>query len=126
MYAIDENALCCDFAETYQILNWRGLPARLAATLAAGFRPDSRMMMKISGAAAPTESLLLFGILDALRVLVWQNSRDGANGKNPPKSMLDMILSKNKENTAPSVGFDSPEEFMQWRETMLTGGDDIG
>lgn len=125
MLACDENALVCDFAETYHILNWRSLPARLAATLAAGFRPESRMMLKLSGAAAPMESLLLSIIADALRIMVWQNTRDGQTGKNPPQSIFERLsCAQGAESSA--AGFDSAEDFMFWRESMLKGGGEYG
>lgn len=38
MVAVDEEALICDFAETYNILDWRELPCRTAAILASGLR----------------------------------------------------------------------------------------
>ena len=36
MIALDQNALICDFAETYGIYNYRALPVSLLATLAVG------------------------------------------------------------------------------------------
>lgn len=121
----DENALVCDFAETYHIYDWRSLPMRFAATLAAGLRPDSRIMLKLSGTSAPANELLLSIVADAVRVLVWQNSKDGIKGRNPPVSLFERLIGSS-DTTADSVtGFDSPEEFMAWREKM-TGGDTHG
>ena len=41
MIATDEDALICDFAETYHIYDYRSLDVEYAATLAYGLRDDS-------------------------------------------------------------------------------------
>ena len=114
----DEDALVCDFAETYGVFDWRGLPLRLAATLAAGLREDSRCMMRLNGCKAAPDTLLRAGILDALRVLIWQNTRDGAEGVNCPTPVLGALLGE--EETEQTVGFASADEFDAWRQRMLT------
>lgn len=43
MILTDEDALICDFAETYNVLDYRALPLRTAATLASGLRADARI-----------------------------------------------------------------------------------
>lgn len=121
MAAQDENALICDFAETYHIYDWRSLPARYAATLAAGLRPDARIMLKMSGLNASADTMLLATIADATRMLVWQKTRDARHGRNPPKSLVEMLTVKKNEANEPGEGFDSPEAFMAWREKMLRG-----
>jgi len=118
MIAKDEDALICDFAETYHILDYRSLPARQAARLACGLRHTSRIMQSLSGAPADLETILQALIADAVRVLVWQNTKDGMRGQNQPKSVL-AILSG---NTQEQVGFDSAEDFERWRASMI-GGD---
>lgn len=117
MIAVDEAALRCDFLETYHILDYRALPARQAALFACGLREDARIMQKISGFPAPLKELLLCIIADSLKVLVWQNTEDGYKGKNPPKSILETLVGEPEGG-----GFDTPEEFMAWRASML-GGD---
>lgn len=118
MIVMDEDALICDFAETYHILDYRSLPARQAARLACGLRHSSRIMQALSGAPADLETILQALIADAVRVLVWQNTRDGTKGQNQPKSVL-AILSG---NTQEAVGFDSADDFERWRASMI-GGD---
>lgn len=121
MVAADEGALTCDFAETYHIYDWRSLPATYAAILAAGLRESSRIMLKLSGQKLTTEQLLLASIADHARLLVWQNTRDGHDGKNQPESMLSLMLNGAPEE--PEIaGFDSAEEFNAWRAAM-TGGE---
>lgn len=116
-------------AETYHVLDWQALPATLAATLAAGLRDDSRVKMAAAETAVSVDTLLLATCADALKLLIWQNTKDGSRGRNPPKMMLDAIApAKNKP--ADTVGFDSPAEFMVWRKSILnrggTNGRDIG
>ena len=55
LIASDEgkDKLICDFAQYYHVLDWRSLPVRLAATLAAGLPPDSRCMMHLAGQKLP-------------------------------------------------------------------------
>ena len=62
----DENALICDFAETYHIYDYRSLPLRLVATLAAGLRDTSRIAMSTTEAKASTENTILAIIADHL------------------------------------------------------------
>lgn len=119
MVGLDEGALICDFAEVYHVYDWRSLPARTAATLAMGLGPDSRIMQKISGARAPVDTLLLAAIADAVRFLVWMQTKDGRKGRNRPASILEKLTGAQRaEETA---GFDSPEAFNAWRASILEG-----
>lgn len=43
MIAANEDALVCDLAETYGVLNYRAHGAKLPAALAAGLRPGARI-----------------------------------------------------------------------------------
>lgn len=116
---MDEAALECDFAETYHIYDYRALPARKAALYACGLRAGSRIMRKLSGAPADLRDVLLAVIADATRTLIWQNTKDGVEGRNQPASFLRIMIGE-KENE--SHGFDSVEEFTAWRSNMLGGG----
>ena len=68
MIDLDEDALICDFAETYHIYDYRSLPASMAATLAVGLRDDSRIKRKIiqeeSGLRVSSTELLLSILID--------------------------------------------------------------
>lgn len=123
MATVDEAALTCDFAETYQIYDWRALPATYAAILAAGLRESSRIKMRLSGSKLAAEQLLLASIADHVRILVWQNTTDGHSGENPPQSMLSLMLNPDV-NDSESEGFTSPDEFNAWRQTMIGGVSD--
>ena len=118
MIAEDEDALSCDFAETYHILDFRALPARRAALLASGLGPGSRIVRKLAGMSAPLETLLLAAIADALRILVWQNTKNGLEGIDPPASILDSLRGQPE---AGGTGFDSIDEFDAWRASMIGG-----
>lgn len=118
MVSLDEEALICDFAEVYHVFDWRSLPARTAATLAAGLGPDSRIARKISGVNWPLNTLLLAAIGDAVRVVSWQLlDKKARRGKSPPKSMLEQLLGEKAETS----GFDNVEDFRKWRESQLEG-----
>lgn len=123
MVATDESALMCDFLETYHIRDFRDLPARQAGLYACGLREDSRIMRRLSGAAASVNTTLLAICADALRILIWQRTEDGMHGRNRPESILDSLLGKTPVKTLD--GFDSSDEFLAWRNQML-GGDNNG
>lgn len=120
MVAADEDALTCDFAESYHIYDWRTLPARYAATLAAGLKPDSRIKLKLRGDRCPMQTMLLAAIADATRTLVWQRSQAAADGQPPPKSLCATLFG-NATGKNSSPGFANGEEFSAWREKMLRG-----
>ena len=115
MVGLDEDALTCDFAEVYHVLSWRALPVKTAATLAMGLGPDSRIMRKLSGVQIKMDTLLLAAIADALHVLVWQNTKDGAKGRNRPTLIAEKLLEAPREE----LGFDTVEDFRKWRDSML-------
>lgn len=118
MVAVDEAALRCDMLETYGIFDYRALPARQAALFAYGLGPGSRIAQKLSGAPTDLHTLLLAVIGDAVRLLVWQNTEDGHKGRNRPRSIVEQLLGKKTD----ARGFDSPDDFKAWRESMI-GGD---
>ena len=70
MIRLDEDALICDFAETYHIYDYNVLPALRAGVLAAGLRQDSRIKMVMSKRKVPIETVLLAGIVDRLSVII--------------------------------------------------------
>ncbi len=65
----DEDALICDFAETYHIYDYRSLPLRLVATLAAGLGDTSRIITKTTEAKASTTNTILAIIADHLAAI---------------------------------------------------------
>lgn len=110
MLATDEDAVICDFAETYHVLDIGALDLRLAATLAAGLGPDSRIMRKLSGAPASVGTLLLARAVDHLAMLQWFGSEDGLQGVHRPESVLAALTGQQKAQPA-VMSFRSGREF---------------
>ena len=117
MIRVDENALICDLAETYQIYNYRQMPPSTVAIFCMGLRDDSRIKMKLGGAKVSPNILLLSGIVDRLNLLVWAKTEDGRKGRNKPKSILEDLYSKESEVSA----FASGKDFEEERQRIIEG-----
>ena len=117
MIKIDENALICDLAETYQIYNYRSMPPSQVAIFASGLNANSRIMMKLSGAKAPTDIILLAGIVDRLGLLIWSKTKDASLGKNKPKSILSGLFASDESNDVSA--FTSGKEFDEERQRII-------
>lgn len=117
MIAADEDALICDFAQVYHILDYRELPARRAALLACGLGPDSRIMKKISGRTCSDEILMMALIYDKLAVISWQIG--GGKKKDRPASVRERLLAGPEK--AEAFGFDTPEDFRAWHRKYMEG-----
>ena len=113
MISRDEDALICDLAETYQIYNYKSLPARLVATLSVGLRDDSRIK-KLS-----LRDFLLASIMDRLSLLVWFQSKDGQEGNNRPAMMVDALMGKTNDNESDIESFESVEEFERFKKELV-------
>ncbi|MER0122430.1 DUF5361 domain-containing protein [Streptococcus sp. ZJ100] len=123
MIQADEEALICDLAETYHILNYRELPATKVAILACGLRDSSRIKMVLSNQEIAFDTLLFAGILDRLSMLYWAQTKDGPKGKNPPVSVVNKLL--HKETERQELVFSSGEDFEKAKQELLQelGGD---
>lgn len=119
MLATDEDALICDFAETYHVLDWRGLPLHLAATLAAGLRQNSRSKSKASGCKAPFDTVLLALICDKLAGIEWMLSSNGRNGTKHPVMLAPTLIAEASEDTSSVIGFATGEEFELAKKRFL-------
>ena len=120
MIAADREALVCDMAETYGIFDLHAVPAQLLATLAVGLRGDSRIKMKLNNMKVTPDTMLLAAAVDRLSFLVWAKSKDGAAGRNRPKSIVEELTREKGEQTQ-TQGFMTPEDFdLEW--ARLTGG----
>ncbi len=95
---IAANALLCDFAETYGIYDFGGLPVFTLATLAVGLRDNSRIKMHLSGEMISRTDTLLAAAVDRLSLLIWAKTENGQNNVNRPKSMLSILLGNTEEN----------------------------
>lgn len=120
MIALDEDALICDFAETYNIYDYRRLPPEYSAKLAAGLRENSRIKMLQSGLTVELNSLLLAHIVDNTAINVYAKTKDAKTGKNRPKSIVE-TLTKKYNPSEHARRFNSGEDFdKEWRR--LNGG----
>lgn len=115
----DKAALICDLAETYGILDYRGLPVQLLATLASGLREDSRIKTSLSGTKATRGEILLAAAVDRLSIMVWSMTENGRKGIDQPKSVLDAMLGE-AGKTGETVAFATAEDFeAEWER--ITG-----
>lgn len=128
MIAIDEDALICDLAETYQIYDYKQLPLYQVAVFAYGLRDDSRIKQVMSNQIVPLETTLLASIVDRLSLSLWLQTKDGQKGVNRPKSIVDQLTKQDKEerDEREYLVFESGEDFENYRNSLLakTGGDE--
>lgn len=121
MMHVDRNALICDMAETYHIYSLESLPPETVAILACGLRAESRIKQKLTGVNVAPDILLLAHAVDALRILVWQRTKDGRKGHNKPQSIADGLLGieKPKRKKTAVTAFDTPEDFERARREII-------
>lgn len=126
MIALDEDALVCDLAETYQIYDYKQLPLNEVAVFAYGLRDDSRIKQIMSDQIVPLETTLLASIVDRLSLSLWLQTKDGQKGVNRPASIADQLIKRDKsENDGKDyLVFESGEDFENYRKALLakTGG----
>ena len=108
MINLDEDALICDLAETYHILDYRSHPVKLVAALSAGLRDDSRIKMRFFGVPAAQNTLLLAMIADRVEMF-----RYGFSSKktDAPVSLVEMLYEGEKPKKKGVVGFNTAEQF---------------
>lgn len=122
MLVTDEDALICDFAETYGIYDYKSLPLSRAAIFAVGLRDSSRIKMKMAGAEYPLETILLAALTDRMGTLVWMQSEDGAEGVNRPSSFLAKLFHQEDAEERAHEVFDTPEAFETRKKVILQEG----
>lgn len=117
MLAVDEDALECDFMETYHILDYRELPVQKVALLASGLRDDSRIKMAMEGRKYTTDTLLLASCLDKLALLWWSKTKDAENGINAPPSVFQALIEYDDSPKREIEAFNTGNDFMKrWAE----------
>jgi hypothetical protein len=110
---LDEDALICDFAETYHIYSMYDLPVEYAATLASGLKVDSRIKMAISGIKYDLDTLLLAHIADNTAKNVYFKTKDAVKKRNQPKSFVKILLNTKEDQKV--QGFDTSDDFLtEW------------
>lgn len=110
MLAEDRNALICDMAETYGVLDIYGVPVVLLSTLAAGLGENSRIKLKRNGLKAPWNTVLLALIADLL-----------SNEKDASKRIAPGFFINEDKGKGDFEVFDSPEDFERERARILGG-----
>ena len=127
MIALDEDALVCDLAETYQIYDYKQLPLNEVAVFAYGLRDDSRIKQIMSDQIVPLETTLLASIVDRLSLSLWLQTKDGQKGVNRPASIADQLIKRDKSENDDKdyLVFESGEDFENYRKALLakTGGE---
>lgn len=102
--------LDCDFASEYGIYDRGAIPTGRAAVFAAGLPENSRTMMRAAGNRIDLDTSLLAAIADAVRVLCWQKTKDGAKGRNRPKSISEALARPEKPKELQHFGSGSDFE----------------
>ena len=97
MVATGEDDLICDLAEVYHIYDWRSIPVKLAATLAAGLPDNSRSMKRLTGLPCGMDTLLLAAIADRLSLLVCAKTKDAQKGRKKPQMITEGLLKKSEK-----------------------------
>lgn len=116
MVTTDEDALICDFAETYNIYNYKELPVLYAATLAVGLRDDTRIKMILGENKLDLKTVLMAAMVDRLSLLVWSKTKDAEQNRNRPPSVLDKLTGKEIEK---AKVFANPEDFKTTRQSII-------
>lgn len=112
----DEDALNCDFAETYSIYDYRVLPLRKAALYAVGLRENSRIKLKMQEMKYDVQTLLMAAMLDALNLEHWfRTSKENVR----PTSVLRKLLGEPDEEDSEKETFYSAEEFENRRKEII-------
>ena len=111
MIKLDEDALICDLAETYQIYDYRSLPVKTVATLSAGLRDNSRIKLLAGDIPAPQEIILLATIADRIEAFRYGFSEDASQGRNRPPSIVEALYGETNKKNNGVTSFKTPEEF---------------
>ena len=119
MLNTDEEALICDFAETYRIYNYKEIPCKMAAIYAKGLKENARIKMKLAGVKVTLEDMLLASIADHTKLLTWMQTEDARKGKNRPKTILPRLLGEEERKI---ISFETGEEFeKEWKRLTEKG-----
>lgn len=122
MIAADQDALVCDLAETYGILDYKALPVSLLAALSSGLRENSRIRLRLAGQTQDTGLLLLAAAVDRLSWLVWAQTEGARQGEGRPPSLLAALLGTETDDTDGPLAFDTAAEYEAARAEIVKGG----
>lgn len=113
--------MICDLAETYGILDYRSVPARLLGTLLVGLREDSRLMQAYAGTRGSLEQIMLASLIDSMNLLLWSRTEDGRKGRNKPTRIAPYYLGKEqkKQKRTDIETYSSLDEFYRARQAAI-------
>lgn len=111
MLISEEDAFICDLAEYYHIYDYESYSVNYIATLLSGLREDSRIIMKLTERTIPLGLMVDVLSYDTLNLLLWSRTKDGYEGVNRPKRLLDILL--NTEQKEEVESFDSGEDLLE-------------
>jgi hypothetical protein len=115
MISLDEGSLICDFAQYYNIYDYKALPLRTVGVLAVGLPEDSRIKLKMNDLKVDYKTMLLGIVADRLGLLIWQNS--GADESHKPDSITQSMMGNTRQTN--NNGFDSAEEYERFRANLI-------
>ena len=121
MLAVDEDALTCDMAETYHVLDIWELPVEKLAVLASGLGDDSRIKTKIRGGTDLPPNMIQAYFADTITTVIYSL---GKNKTTRPASLTEMMYPNTKKKEKGIVKFASGADFMKAREAILRRMDD--
>lgn len=116
MWSTDRDAVICDLAETYHLLDYKSIPVELLATLCAGLHDDSRIKLKLAGLRRIAPVFAYVHMADTLTVILHAIT----GSKSTPKLYEEIMI--DKQLTKKTTGFSSIEEFEKARQRFLTNG----
>ena len=118
MILMDEDALVCDMAEVYGVLDMYSLPLMTLATLATGLRADSRIMLKLRGQKIDDMTLLIACAVDRLSFIAWSKTKDAQRGNNRPESIVEKLISDPSEKENDIVGYENGDDLLNHMEML--------
>ena len=95
------------------------MPLKLVATLTVGLPYDSRVFKKINDLKLSRTEMLLALQVDALKILAWQNTKDGAKNRNRPESLYKKLMGIDTKKKDDLLQFDSVEDYERWYESKM-------
>lgn len=111
--------MICDLAETYHILDYRGLSPRLVAVLLLGLRDNSRVKMKLSETKVTIEQMMMAMMADNLNFLSWTKTKDAKHGKYKQKSILKTLMGEYDKKKDDLISFKTVEEYEEYMKQFI-------
>lgn len=122
MLKMDEEAVICDMAETYKVLDMYSLPLFLFATLACGLPKNSRIMTRLSGVNVPFNDMILGRLLDTVSYVLYTLQVLGGAKPQEPKSVVEAMIGVSNGKEA---SFMTREDFEKERKLIMKTGKEV-